>query len=183
MKRTLSDEEMIRQYLPGQPNQCLEILYNRYVDKVYRQCLTMTQDSEKAQDFTHDVFIKVFDKLGAFQQRSSFSTWIYSIAFNYCTDQLRLAKRLQLTAIDEELEQQLPDSKDGALHEETMHLVKQALESLSLGEQTFLRLKYEEGLGIDEIASLYKMSASAVKMRLKRSRDKIEQFYAQQQLQ
>ena len=180
MKGILTDEDLIRQYLPGQPNQCFETLYNRYVDKVYRQCLSMTQDSEKAQDFTHDVFIKVFDKLDAFQQRSSFSTWIYSIAYNYCADQIRLSKRLQLTALNDELEQRIPDSQEGVIHEEAMQLVKRALESLSAEEQTFLRLKYEDGVSIEELAKMYDLKISAVKMRLKRSRAKIEKFYAQQ---
>lgn len=180
MKGTLTDEEMIRQYLPDQPNYCFETLYNRYVDKVYRQCLSMTQDSEKAQDFTHDIFIKVFDKLDAFQQRSSFSTWIYSIAYNYCADQIRLSKRLTTTTLDEQLEQHLPDSREAVIHEEAMQLVKRALENLSTEEQTLLRLKYEEGVSIDELARMYNIKISAVKMRLKRSRDRIQQFYAQQ---
>ena len=180
MKGILTDEEMIRQCLPGQANHCFETLYNRYVNKVYRQCLSMTQDSEKAQDFTHDIFIKVFDKLDAFQQRSTFSTWIYTVAYNYCADQLRLAKRLQTTALDEQSEQ-LSESGEAVLHEEALQSVRQALESLSGEEQRLLRQKYEEGKSIEELARQYNIKISAVKMRLKRSKAKIQQFYAQQQ--
>ena len=170
---------MIRQYLPGQANQCFETLYNRYVNKVYRQCLSMTQDSDKAQDFTHDIFIKVFDKLDAFQQRSTFSTWIYSVAYNYCADQLRLAKRLPTTVLDEHSEQ-LSESGEAALHEEALQSVRQALESLSWDEQRLLRQKYEEGRSIEELAGEYQIKISAVKMRLKRSKAKIQQFYDRQ---
>lgn len=179
MKRILSDEETIRQYFVGEPKHCFETLYNRYVNKVYRQCLSMTQDTDKAQDFTHDIFIKVFDKLEAFQQRSTFSTWIYAIANNYCADQLRLAKRLTTTALNEEHERSVPDCRESALHEETMQSVKRALDSLSSEEQTFLRLKYEEGVSLEEMARMYNLKISAVKMRLKRSKAKIQQFYAQ----
>ena len=177
MPTALTDEEMIRQCLPSQANHCFETLYNRYVNKVYRQCLSMTQDSEKAQDFTHDIFIKVFDKLDAFQQRSTFSTWIYTVAYNYCADQLRLAKRLPTTALDEQSEQ-LSESGEAALHEEALQSVKQALESLSGEEQRLLRQKYEEGKSIEELARQYNIKISAVKMRLKRSKAKIQQFYA-----
>ncbi|GAB4026255.1 RNA polymerase sigma factor [Spirosoma koreense] len=142
----------------------------------------MTQDSEKAQDFTHDIFIKVFNKLDAFQQRSSFSTWIYSIAYNYCSDQLRISKRMNTTLLDDDLEEHLPDSREGIIHEEAMQMVRQALESLSTQERMLLKLKYEEGATIEEISRQYNLSASAVKMRLKRSRTKIEQFYARVQL-
>lgn len=181
MKGILTDEEMIRQYLPGQPNHCFETLYNRYVDKVYKQCLSMTKDSEKAQDFTHDIFIKVFDKLDAFKQRSSFSTWIYSIAYNYCADQIRLSKRINTTALSDDLGQHVSENREAELHEEAVQLIKRALESLSPQEQTFLRLKYEDGVTIDEIAQQHNLTISAVKMRLKRSKARIEQFCARQQ--
>lgn len=171
---------MIRNYLTSQPNQCFETLYNRYVNKVYRRCLSMTKDSEKAEDFTQDIFLKVFSKLDAFQERSTFSTWLYAIAFNYCSDQLRKVKRFNFSSIEEGIKQDLPDMKDDPVHEETLVLVKQITKSLSENEQTLLQLKYEQELSIDEIAGIYKINPSAVKMRLKRSRDKIYRLYQQQ---
>lgn len=180
MKKTLTDEEMIRQHLSQDPNQCFEMLYKRYVSKVYQRCLSMTKDSEKAQDFTHDIFIKAFDKLEDFQQRSSFSTWLNTIAYNYCADQLRLAKRLNTTSIDNGLEDRLGESKDAQLEEENLQSVRQAIANLSPKEQALLRLKYEEGLSIEQISTLYQIKTSAVKMRLKRSREKIQEFYNQQ---
>ncbi|WP_420150775.1 RNA polymerase sigma factor [Spirosoma sp.] len=171
-----TDEEMIRQYLSNQPNQCFETLYKRYVSKVYKRCLFMTKDAEVAQDFTHDVFMKAFSKLNNFQQRSSFSTWLNSIAHNYCSDQLRLAKRLPTTSIDTVLEANLTDSREGLAEEESLELVRQAMASLPLSEQRLLRQKYEEGVSIEELAKLYNIKVSAVKMRLKRSRDRIQQF-------
>lgn len=181
MNGKLTDEEMIRQFLPHQPNHCFETLYNRYADKVYRQCLSMTQDSEKAQDFTHDIFLKVFDKLDAFQQRSRFSTWIYSVAYNYCADQIRLSRRLNTTTLDDELEQRVSEPQETVMSEESIQLVKRAIENLSSDDQQLLRLKYEDKVSIEEIARTYNLSISAVKMRLKRSRAKIQQFYTRRQ--
>ncbi|MFD2937900.1 RNA polymerase sigma factor [Spirosoma flavum] len=179
MQASLTDEEMIRQFLPSQPNQCFETLYNRYVSKVYQRCLSMTQDSEKAQDFTHDIFLKVFDKLEGFQQRSTFATWLYSISYNHCLEQLRLAKRLHVDPLDTTFRQDIPESQEAQLHEETLQIVKQALETLSTQERTLLQLKYEDGMSIEEIAQLYDIKVSAVKMRLKRSRKKVRLLCAQ----
>jgi RNA polymerase sigma-70 factor (ECF subfamily) len=179
MNVKLTDEEMIRRYLPSQPDQCFETIYNRYVNKVYRRCLSMTKDSDQAQDFTHDIFLKVFNKLDAFQEKSSFSTWLYSIAYNYCSDQLRIAKRFDFTSIDEGVKHDPADSPDSQVHEETLQLVKQAIALLSDKEQALLRLKYEEGLSIEAIAKEYRIKASTVKMRLKRSRDKIHRLCSQ----
>lgn len=173
----LSDEEMIRQYLTSKPSHCFEALYNRYVNKVYRRCLSMTKDPLKAEDFTHDIFLKVFHKLDAFQERSSFSTWLYSIAFNYCSDQIRLARRLQMTGIDDDFKHDIAETKEEQVHEETLYLVNRAMDSLSVSEQDLLKLKYEDGMSIAAISDLCKLKESTVKMRLKRSRDKIYHLY------
>lgn len=177
---SLTDEDVIRQYRDNPSSDCFEALYNRYVSKVYRRCLSMTKSTEQAEDFTHDIFIKVFNKLDAFQERSTFSTWLYSIAFNYCSDQLRVAKRVNFSSFEEGLLQRSEESSDEHLREEALQLVGKITKSLSAEEQALLKLKYEEGMSIDEIAQTYNITSSAVKMRLKRSRDKIEHLYLKQ---
>ena len=143
----------------------------------------MTKDADQAQDFTQDIFLKVFNKLDAFQERSSFSTWLYSISYNYCADQLRLAKRLPTTSWEQESPgHNQADTQEAYLHEETLLVVRQAMETLSSAERALLRLKYEDGMSIEEIAQLYDLKPSAVKMRLKRSREKIQQLCAKQGL-
>ena len=135
----------------------------------------MTKDSEKAEDFTHDIFLKVFDKLESFEQRSSFSTWLYAISHNYCSDQLRIGKRLSTTPIEGDI----AESLDSYLQEDAHQLVKRAMEMLTPSEQALLRLKYEDGLSIEEIATMYTLKISAVKMRLKRGREKIQRLLRQ----
>lgn len=175
----LSDEDTIRHYYPNQPAQCFETLYKRYVSKVYKRCLSMTKDPLKAEDFTHDIFLKVFDKLNAFQERSSFSTWLYSIAYNYCADQLRIDKRLAVEPIEDGTKHDTPELKEGHLHEETLQLVHRIMETLSTNDQLLLQFKYEQGMSIAQIAQTTSLKESTVKMRLKRSRDKIQRVYSQ----
>lgn len=177
MKSPLTDEETIRLLHRSQPEQCFETLYNRYVHKVYRRCLSMTKDTEQAQDYTQDIFIKVFRKLDAFQERSSFSTWLYSIAFNYCTDQLKRTKRLQIVPFDDTRKLDIANLPEDYLHEETLQLVNLAMTMLSEPERRLLTLKYEDGLTIEELSRLFEIKPSTVKMRLMRCRQKIQQLY------
>lgn len=179
MKLAVSDEDLIRQQFSSHPNQCFEALYNRYVGKVYQRCLSMTKDSDQAQDFTHDIFLKAFSKLDAFQERARFSTWLYSIAYNYCADQLRLAKRLQTTTLEDSSASYQAASNESQLAEEAMHMVHQTLKQLPTEDRRLLSLKYEDGLSVEEIAQLYDLNVSTVKMRLKRSRDKVRKIYSQ----
>lgn len=179
MRSLLNDEELIREYrLTGQDNH-FQSLYERYVGKVYRRCLSLTKDADQAEDFTQDIFLKVFTKLDRFEERSRFSTWLYSIAHNYCMDQLRSGKRLRVVSLEEEVTNEVADTDSDRLHEEALQRVNRAMDSLSPEETTLLRLKYEDQQSIETIAQQYGLTVSAVKMRLKRSRDKIEAFCRQ----
>ncbi|RIV25374.1 sigma-70 family RNA polymerase sigma factor [Fibrisoma montanum] len=180
--KSLRDEEVIETYYPSDPNVCFETLYTRYVNKVYRRCLSLTQDSAKAEDFTHDIFLKVFAKLDRFQQRSSFSTWLYSVSHNYCMDQIRLSKRLDTVAMEsgQNEEYDLTDTEEAQEFDDRHQQLKRVMDVMAPEEKTMLQLKYEEGLSIDAIAERYQATPSAVKMRLKRSRDKAHRLYQQQ---
>ncbi|MCX6212783.1 sigma-70 family RNA polymerase sigma factor [Spirosoma sp.] len=173
----LNDEELIRQHRTSSPTVCFETLYNRYVDKVYRRCLSITKDPEKAQDFTHDIFIRTFERLDRFEEKSTFSTWLYSISFNYCMDQLKGAKRLPMASLNEHETHQLADALEETPLEERLQLLTQTLHQLTAQEADLLRMKYQQGLRIQQIATQLGLTESAVKMQLKRSRRKAYRYY------
>lgn len=176
MKRNLNTKKD----LPDQPifgTDTFETLYNSYVGKVYQKCLFMTKDNESAQDFTQDIFIKVFDKLDTFQNRSSFSTWLYSVSHNYCLDQIRIRKRLGTESISDEVVEKVIEQDQSASVEFQLQALEGVMNDLPAEEITLLRLKHEKGLSIKEIAERYQLSESAVKMRLKRTRDKLYNLY------
>jgi RNA polymerase sigma-70 factor (ECF subfamily) len=159
--------------LPGiDPIDSFDNIYKRYVGKVYQKCLAMTQDPEVAKDFTQDIFIKVFVKLNTFENRSAFSTWLYAISHNYCIDYLRATKRTEsLTeAIATEISEQDQTETPAASQWQALSLF---MKNLPDEEVTMLRMKYEEGLSVKLISKFYNLSESSVKMRLKRSRDKL----------
>lgn len=173
MKPALNDEEVIRQYRNTNPNECFELLYNRYVRKVYNRCYSMTKNSEQAQDYTHDIFLRMFAHLDRFQERSSFSTWLYSISYNYCIDQIKRSNRLATTDLDQETEYAVAQSADSESAENNLQQLAKAMESIAPQEALILRMKYQEGLDVLQIAKKLNLKESAVKMRLKRSRDKV----------
>ena len=176
MYQQLRDEELIHHYLNTNQNDYFETLYNRYVSKVYRRCLSLTKDDAKAQDFTHDIFLRVIASLGNFKERSAFSTWLYSISYNYCMDQRRLANRNVMVSIQDDIEYTVPDAEENEVVEYKLQHLKDVLSTISPDEIVFLRLKYEDGLDIKEIARQFNLKDSAVKMRLKRTRDKIRRL-------
>lgn len=174
-----SDEELVRLYIDTQRNPYFEQLYERYCDKVYRKCLSFSKDPAKAEDLTHDVFLKLVVKLSSFKEQSKFSTWLYSITYNYCTDQLRSQKLRREVYVDDGWERLDVGSDDGLaeLAEMEAQQLERALHRLPADEQSMLLMKYQDDISIRDIATVNGLTESAVKMRLKRSRDKLRKHY------
>ncbi|MBN8824721.1 MULTISPECIES: RNA polymerase sigma factor [unclassified Spirosoma] len=174
-----SDEELVRLYVDTQRNIYFERLYERYCDKVYRKCLSFTKDPVRAEDLTHDIFLKLVIKLGSFREQAKFSTWLYSITYNYCTDQIRtqnMRKEVYMEDGWERLDIQQDDDL-GDLAEMEAKQLERALHQLPPEEQSMLLMKYQDDISIRDIANINGLTESAVKMRLKRSRDKLRKHY------
>jgi len=174
-----SDEELVRLYVETQRNVYFERLYERYCDRVYRKCLSFTKDPLRAEDLTHDIFLKLVVKLSSFREQAKFSTWLYSITYNYCTDQLRSQHLRREVYMDDGWERLDVGEDDGLaeLAEMEAQQLGRALHLLPAEEQTMLLMKYQDDISIRDIAQLNGLTESAVKMRLKRSRDKLRKFY------
>jgi RNA polymerase sigma factor (sigma-70 family) len=174
-----TDEELVFEFIQTQRNPYFEELYRRYADKVYRKCLSFVKDPARAEDFTHDIFLKLILKLGTYKETARFSTWLYSITYNYCMDQLRIYKKRGEMLADDELE--LPDDTDlnEAFEDPDVEIkrLNNALDHLQLEEKSILMMKYQDDLSIREIAETFDITESAVKMRLMRSREKLRKRY------
>jgi len=175
-----SDEELVKLFILTQNNSFFEELYERYADKVYRKCLTLVKDPAQAEDFTHDIFLKLIVKLGSFKEEARFSTWLYSITYNYCMDQLRVNRKRGETSLEEELELADEDVDVSVLIEDRdadARRLHRAIDHLSTEERSILMMKYLDDLSIKDIASVFKITESAVKMRLLRSRENLRKRY------
>ena len=72
-----------------------EELVRRHSRRVFSTLAGIVGNEDDARDATQDVFLKAFEKVGQFQGRSKFSTWLLSIAINTGTEILRQRKALE----------------------------------------------------------------------------------------
>ncbi len=175
-----SDEELVRFYLDTQRNSYFEALYSRYCDKVYRKCYSFTKSQVKAEDLTHDIFLRLITKLPTFKEEAKFSTWLYSVTYNYCMDQIRSKKNVEVYAEDayEKATDYSDEEADTAeLAEMSARGLQKALEQLSPEDRTLLLMKYQDGISIRDIANVQGVSEGTIKMRLLRSREKLRKRY------
>jgi RNA polymerase sigma factor (sigma-70 family) len=174
----MKDIEVIHGYLETQASKCFSLLYDRYAPKIYGKCLSLLKDESLAQDATQEIFAKVFLNLSRFGEKSQFSTWVYSITYNYCIDYLRRKKKQKDIFSDEMekaadvAEEEVPDK---VLLEIEFHQLKVVLDNIPEGDQAVLLMKYQDNMSIKDIADTLDKTESAIKMKLKRAKAKAQQ--------
>ncbi len=175
-----SDVEIIESYLSTRKTNYFNILYKRYGKKVYAKCIYLLKDEDSANDAVQDIFIKILMNLENFEKKSQFSTWIYSITYNYCIDYLRKRKKEQLLFAEENeqskevAQEELPDA---LLLEIDVERLRYILDELPTEDKTILLMKYQDDMMIKEIAITLNKTESAIKMKLKRAKEKALQIY------
>jgi RNA polymerase sigma factor (sigma-70 family) len=174
--KKLTDEQLVAHFIETQKNLYFEQLYDRYSDKVYRKCLSFVKDDAKAEDFTHDIFLKLVLNLSSYKETAKFSTWLYSITYNYCIDQTRVSKKYSEVGLDENFD--VPDDDDDAeIAELEAQQLNKAMQQILPEEKSILMMKYQDDLSIKEISDTLDISESAVKMRLLRAKEKLRKVY------
>lgn len=160
--------------------ECFGCLLDRYSHSVFSLIVRLTGNKEDAEELTQDVFLKVFQQLGRFREESSFSTWVYRIAYNTAISALRKQKKEFATDgeagcfnISEEEVDTLFGRYD---REEELQLLDRALEKLAPDEHFMILLYYKEGKRIEEIGEITALSPSNVKVKLFRIRKKLYEF-------
>ena len=83
-----SDEEVIGAIRAGDRN-AFRVLVERYQARAHRLALRILRDEDAARDAVQDAFVKAYNNLGKFEQRSAFFTWLYRLVKNQCLDMLR----------------------------------------------------------------------------------------------
>ena len=159
-----------------------EILYDRYATLVYNKCYGFARDADEAKDLTQDVFLKLFVKLASFKGKSKFSTWLYSFTYNHCVNYVtrNTAKKIEKQSVDYTDIENVSDSEldDKNFLNMRVDKLKKVMDLISPEEKMILLLKYQDNLTIKEIVSVLEIGESAVKMRIKRAKDKLIEVYS-----
>ena len=144
-----------------------------YQAAVFNLCYRMLGNAGDAEDAAQETFIRAFKALKRYDPDRKFSTWLLSIASNYCIDQLR-RRRLQTFSMDGLTAPDIADAKPGIEREITLNeeqeQVREMLAELNPTDRAAVVLRYWYEFSYEEIAEQLSLTVSAVKSRLHRSR-------------
>jgi RNA polymerase sigma-70 factor (ECF subfamily) len=184
-----SDAEIVRQVIEGEIN-AFESLLLRYKDHVLEVVKKHVPYNE-VEETAHNVFVRAYQSLSTFKERSSFKQWLSTIAVRACYDFWRKqyrSRELPMSSFMEEHQEWLEkvtsnrsgqsfDDKDS--QRKAKELLDWALDRLSPEERMVLELVYLEGLSGKEAADLLGWSIANVKVRSLRARRKLRNLLAQ----
>jgi RNA polymerase sigma-70 factor (ECF subfamily) len=150
-------------------------LYTEHSRAIYYLCLRMLSDPEKAEDATHDVFLKAFRKMNQFRGESSWRTWLYRIAINHCRNlQAAWHERHVQTTADDTLWETTPAQTDSPLRvleiKELGERIRKTLDALAPEYRLLLLLVADNELSYEQVGALTEQSADAVRGKLHRAR-------------
>ena len=161
---------MLMQLIGEGNTKAFDELYSRYSVKLLHYFRKMLHnDTEKAQDFLQDLFIKIIEKYSYYDTTKNFCTWIYTLAANMCKNEYRnLAIRGRILEENAGFfydNNAAPGLENIDLQKFNLHL-KNELEKLDyIHRETFILRFYEE-LSIKEISVILECAEGTVKSRL-----------------
>lgn len=152
-------------------------LVRRHQRRVWRVCRQYV-GADEADAATQDAFVKAFVRLGSFDGRAAFTTWVTRIAINTCLDDLRRRRREGLRAEegDEEQGDGLALVVDDAADPEARAAQRQAVTRLAAAERGLpdrqrevFRLRFYAELELEQIAAVLGVHVGTVKTQLHRA--------------
>ncbi|MEO5775775.1 MAG: RNA polymerase sigma factor [Flavobacterium sp.] len=156
-----------------------EKLYHEYKTLVYNVALNYLQNVEDAEEVTQDVFVKVYNSLENFNQKSSHKTWIYRITINQCLDcikQKNSQKRFFIFGKKSQNEQEYLNTATfehpGILMEnkENAAILFEVINTLTENQKTAFVLSKLDGLSNPEISEIMQLSVSSVESLIFRAK-------------
>jgi len=130
---------------------------------------------EEAEDAVQEVFIKAYRKLDSYKADTSFSSWLYKIAYNHCVDCLRKRKNFQFVPL---LDNTIPGYDTTAYSvekDELSLLLLKAISMLPPEDKTVLMLRVLEEKSYDEIAEILGKRSCTVRKKYERAKKRVKQ--------
>ncbi|HEY8861886.1 MAG TPA: RNA polymerase sigma factor [Candidatus Limnocylindria bacterium] len=134
------------------------VLYDRYVDAVYRYVFYRVRNEAEAEDVTSDVFMRALRAIPKYEPRQAFLAWLYRIARNAVIDRSRRQGARQQVSFEDALAHpnadQVVNPDSGLLAGSDASVVRVAMQQLTPLQQEILVLRYVEGYDTKTISKL-----------------------------
>jgi RNA polymerase sigma-70 factor (ECF subfamily) len=172
---SMTDATLVRRVLEGDAR-AFTTLVDRHLQPCLRFATRMLGSRQDAEDVTQEALLRAYRALATYDPRNSFRTWLFAILVNRCrTSLLQRSRYVRRVLTDNDALQGIL-SGDEALSTELRIELERALATLDPDQREAFLLKHVEQLGYDEMASVTGAGVSALKMRVKRACERLQEL-------
>lgn len=181
----VNDEDLMLQCRRGDMS-AFELLVRRHQDALVNYISFTINDYHRAEDLAQETFLRVFKNASRYEPKSTFKSWLYTIATNLSKNELRNRGRRKTYYLED-----LVDDNEDVYHSEYMidtrfqpdilyekkeqqQLIKKALNRLPENQRLALTLVTYQELSYEEISEILQCSVGAVKSLIHRARQNMK---------
>ena len=176
-----SDAELIERCL-ADDNTAWEQIVLRYQRKIFHIAYKFTGRHAEAEDLTQEILLKIFKSLDKFNRDADFSTWLGSVARNYCIDHYRASKREREVLVDDLVAFDLAVASSGSNPQRLLEdsdrrtFLRRGLDMLPDKLREAVILRDLQGLSYQEMAERLALPEGTVKSRINRGREELSRL-------
>jgi RNA polymerase sigma-70 factor (ECF subfamily) len=160
----------------------LDHLIEKYQHRLLRYLLYVTGRREMAEDFFQETWIRVLERGSQYDGRHEFSTWLFTIARNLVLDDLRRKRPASLDSLADENAAApfdlpatgQPSAFDATVQREQNEQISGGMQHISAEYRESLVLRFQEGMSLEEIATVTGAPLGTVKSRIYRGLTALE---------
>jgi RNA polymerase sigma-70 factor (ECF subfamily) len=157
----------------------LDRLIEQYQHRLLRYLVYLSGNRELAEDLFQETWIRVLERGHQYDGKREFSTWLYAVARNLAIDYLRKKTPVSLDGMingmmedERHASFEPPDTRPMAWEVVQQHeqaeRISAALVNIPIEYRETVVLRFQEGLALDEIATVTGAPLGTVKSRLYR---------------
>jgi RNA polymerase sigma-70 factor, ECF subfamily len=139
-------------------------LLDKYSDMVMRIAFSNLKNQQAAEDIFQEVFIKLMEKMPAFENQDHEKAWIIRVTINLCKNHLKTTWFRKTTALEENI----------CITKDEQREVLEAVMELPIRYRNVVYLFYYEGYSMKEIAEILKQKQTTIGTWLYRARKLLE---------
>lgn len=174
-----SDLLLVEEVKAGNRQAFSEIV-RRHQKSLLRLCVRFVKDLNTAEDVVQDAFIKAYEKLGTFEGRSSFKSWLFQIAVNTAKNKLR-ENHHDMTDIENVHLGVAPIAESGLMESSLSEVIQVEVDKLPDRQKTALILRVYEDMSFKEIAQIMNCPYDTAKANYRHALMKLRHAFEENQ--
>lgn len=158
------------------------LLVDAHKDRLFAFVWRVLRHHDEAEEICQEAFLRAFSSLESFSFEYRFSTWLFTIGYRLCLNQIRRRKSLtgeldfsSLPSGETDVSDQLAESEEAR---RLKNIIWGAVDKLSIQQRAAILLFYREGMSCEVIAQTLGIPMATAKSHLHRARGRLRDSLA-----